>query len=85
VDLEPVLAAAAGDLRLSALIRRDDLSEKEEKESGRSTCVWLVMARSTDDLAALGRDARWLPALPRPGVRAWTDDFSDIWSVFQWN
>jgi hypothetical protein len=43
------------------------------------------MARDRGDLAALQSDARWKPAREKPGVRAWTDDFSNIWSVFDWN
>jgi hypothetical protein len=85
IDLEPVLASAAREMGMAALVRTDDIDEKEQADSGRYGCVWVVMARDRADLTALESDARWKPAREKPGVRAWTDDFSNIWSVFDWN
>jgi len=85
VDLEPVLARQAKDLGLTALVRTDDIDEATAREKGRFACVWAVLARDAADLAPLGKDARWLPAQTKPGVEPWTDDFSNIWTVFQWN
>ena len=36
------------------------------------------------DLGGLARDQRWRPLPDRPGEALWTDDFSNILSVFNW-
>ena len=44
---------------------------------------WLVVARRRDDLGALAADPRWAPAgADRASI--WTDDFSNILGVLQW-
>ncbi len=42
-----------------------------------------ILARSEAALGALATDTRWDHLEPRM-ERAWTDDFSNIWSVIQW-
>ena len=43
------------------------------------------MARTLADLRGLARDQRWHTLPVRPGEALWTDDFSNIWSVFNWS
>jgi len=83
LDLEPVLANLAADLRLVAL-GCDDMSLTDaEFATGREQSHWVVMARGAEDLAGFQRRARWSPLEGRAGVGVWTDDFSSPLRVWQ--
>lgn len=83
LDLEPVLANLAEDLRLVAL-GCDDMSLTDaEFATGREQSHWVVMARGAEDLAGFQRRARWSPLEGRAGVGVWTDDFSSPLRVWQ--
>jgi len=43
----------------------------------------VLLARSYDDFRALKLDERWAPIGDAP-VRVWTDDYSNLLSVFRW-
>jgi spermidine synthase len=82
LDLEPVLGTLADAEHFSALVRADQATTDAAAE-GKATSVWLVMSRSANALLALRNDRRWLA--PHEGTRSslWTDDYSNIWSVFK--
>lgn len=83
LDLEPVLANLAAELRLVAL-GCDDMSLTDaEFATGREQSHWVVMARGAEDLAGFQRRARWSPLEGRAGVGVWTDDFSSPLRVWQ--
>ncbi len=83
LDLEPVLANLAADLRLVAL-GCDDMSLTDaEFATGREQAHWVVMARETEDLAGFQRRIRWSPLEGKPSVGVWTDDFSSPLRVIQ--
>jgi len=83
LDLEPVLANLAEDLRLVAL-GCDDMSLTEaEFATGREQAHWVVMARSEVDLVGFQRRTRWSPLEGRASVGVWTDDFSSPLRVWQ--
>jgi SAM-dependent methyltransferase len=83
LDLEPVLANLAADLRLVAL-GCDDMSLTEgEFATGREQAHWVVMARSAEDLAGFQRRTRWSLLEGNPRVGVWTDDFSSPLRVIQ--
>jgi hypothetical protein len=83
LDLEPVFADLARDAGLVALTRDDTALTAAEQAEGKSPSVWMVMARSQQDLAALAGDVRWQPS--REGGRpAWTDDHSSLLRVIRW-
>jgi hypothetical protein len=86
VDLEPVLAnlAAAADPPLDAFIWPDLDVSPEQRAAGRDPSIWLVMARHIDDLPLTVHNPPWRRAQPRPDLRPWTDDFSNLWHVFRW-
>jgi spermidine synthase len=84
LDLEPVLAALARDANLVCLTQQDlELSEAEKNE-GKSPSQWVVMARRKQDLGKLAQDGRWREAKGRRDLAVWTDDFSNLFRVFQW-
>ena len=83
LELEPVLANLAADLRLVAL-GCDDMSLTDaEFATGREQAHWVVMARSAEDLAGFQRRTRWSPLEGNPHVGVWTDDFSSPLRVIQ--
>jgi hypothetical protein len=45
---------------------------------------WVVLVRRREDLARLPEDARWKPIATDPKVGVWTDDYSNLLSVFMW-
>jgi hypothetical protein len=82
--LEPVLGDLAQDAGLACWTRKDlEISELEEKE-GKSPSQWVLMAHRKEHLGPLTQDVRWQEVKGRRD-RAWTDDFSNLFSVFKWD
>ena len=76
LDLVPVVAAEARDLGMAALVRVD-----QAVTAPASVSTWAVLARDPADLEPLRALGMWVPAQPRDGVRAWTDDYSSLVEV----
>jgi SAM-dependent methyltransferase len=85
LDLNPVLGNLARDAGLISLSSSDVKLSAEDQKRQKSASTWAVMARTLPDLGELARDRRWHTIAPRPGDSLWTDDFSNIWSVFRWS
>ncbi len=81
LDLEPVLDRLSEHLGLSALIRIDD---NEENHEGLERSSWVAIADSVEDMADLAEDLRWFPLVYKPGLRLWTDDYSNLLEVVMW-
>jgi hypothetical protein len=81
VDLHPVLAALAADAGLVAVGRDDGVGSID----GKYPSSWVLMARRESDLGPVLQDARWGRVTSPPGFPVWTDDFSNIFSVFRWS
>jgi hypothetical protein len=81
LDLAPVVGDLAKDAGLVCLAWDDTI---EDKANGKEPSHWVVMARQAKDIATLTRDPRWLPVIGRAKAEVWTDDFSNIMSVFKW-
>ncbi len=85
LDLEPVVAAAAGSLSLAAIFRSDDnRTAPDEVGPFRFPSDWLVVARSAGDLGGLAGAPGWRPARRIAGRRPWTDDHASILAAFRW-
>ncbi|MEX0714758.1 MAG: fused MFS/spermidine synthase [Pirellulales bacterium] len=84
VDLEGVLSALAREAGLAALVRRDLFLTDEERAEGKSTSVYVAIARKQSDLTGLANDPRWESTYHRPGTRPWTDDFSNLVGALDW-
>jgi len=82
LGLEPMLGNLARDLSLAALKQFDD--ESDEKFSGKSSSDWVLLARRTEAFGSLVHDSRWKPLKQDLRVGVWTDDFSNVLSVFDW-
>ncbi len=81
LNLRPVVAGVMRDLGLTGRVRLQNVGENIA--DGWYGSHWAVLARSEAALGALATDRRWDHLVPRK-ERAWTDDFSNIWSVIQW-
>jgi len=82
--LLPVLGNLAADAGLAALFQEDLDVTPELVRDGKLPSRWVVMARDPKDFGALARDPRWQILPPAPDRPVWTDDFSNILSVFRW-
>lgn len=77
LDLEPVVAALASERGLVARV-----GTNVPQGFFQSPSTWAVVARGEADLGSIATDPRWRPARGRPDVRAWTDDYSSILTVW---
>ncbi|MFN2557118.1 MAG: spermidine synthase, partial [Nitriliruptorales bacterium] len=82
MNLRPVLAGIAQQQGLTAAVR-DDASDPAV---GKSASTWAVLAEDGETLAPLTTNPNWKPPAVEPGHELlWTDDFSDIIRVIDWN
>jgi SAM-dependent methyltransferase len=85
LDLRPVLGNLAQDSNLTCLVREDTELGDAEQKTQKAPSIWVVMSRQSSDLGGLISDHRWKPLQGQKGVKLWTDDFSNIPSVFIWS
>jgi hypothetical protein len=84
VELKQVLADA-GMTHGLVCFERDDLKLTDgDIANGKFASRWLVMVRGGEQMEELANDTRWEHVLPRAGRPIWTDDFSNLLSVFKW-
>ena len=82
MDLEPVVAAIARDLGLSALLGAHDATE-EELAAGTESSSWIVLTRAATDLDVLRTKPGWSTLTADPGFPSWTDDHIDLLRVLR--
>jgi SAM-dependent methyltransferase len=82
LELEPVLGRLTHAAGLSALIR-ENTRQTGALEFAGDPSVWVAAAPRASSLNALSHDTRWRPLGVRSGVALWTDDFTNIFSVFR--
>ncbi len=82
LGLEPVLGNLAKDLSLVGLKQFDD--EGDKQFPGKSSSDWVLLARRKEAFGSLADDKRWTPLKQDLRVGVWTDDFSNVLSVFDW-
>lgn len=80
VNLAPVLAKLADENGFYDRLRDDN----EDSEIGKDGSTWVLLARNENDLGGISRDDGWTKIETRNTTSAWTDDFSNILSVFKW-
>ena len=79
MDLRPVLAAAAREMGLTALVRHGG-KEGDFKTTHKTAAIVVALSWSEANLQALRDTEGWKP-LQDAGWRAWTDDYSNILSA----
>ena len=85
LDLGPVVDNLARDAGLISLQRQDASVTQKEQRDGKMASRWVILAREPNDIRELLSDARWEPPAERPGMRVWSDDFSNIFSVIRFD
>ncbi|MDO8588860.1 MAG: hypothetical protein Q7T82_17675 [Armatimonadota bacterium] len=78
LELKPVVGDLASDAGLVCYAEDDSNITQDQRKSGKAASKWVIMARREADMGGLPRDRRWQEVSGRPGVRVWTDDFSNI-------
>ncbi|HEY6120201.1 MAG TPA: fused MFS/spermidine synthase [Pyrinomonadaceae bacterium] len=81
LDLSPVVAELAHTSHLTALALFDQMPSQV---SGKDPSQWVVLARDAEDLGSLTKEANARPLESTGDRQPWTDDFSNIISVFKW-
>ncbi len=86
LDLEPVVAAIARDLGLTA--RQLVYAPKDSDVSlGYNASIWIALSRTEDDMTnfteATGDSSQWLPLRTQADVPGWTDEFASIIPVLK--
>jgi len=80
VNLAPVMAKLAEENGFAARLCDDE----EDDEIGKDGSTWVLLAQSEKDFGDLSRKSDWTKIESRKKVNVWTDDFSNILSVFKW-
>jgi hypothetical protein len=79
--LEPVVVGVADSVGLVARLRDDE----DESNIGKTSSTWAVLTRVEKDLGQLNDNKDWETLLRDPKVPVWTDDYSSIVSVMNWD
>lgn len=86
LDLQPVVAALADKAGLKYWVCADMHNEKwmDDYVHGRAQCVWVLLAKNEDRVQPIVANKRWKLISPKSHQVLWTDDFTNIISVFKW-
>jgi hypothetical protein len=80
VSLAPVLETLAEESGYAARICDDD----EDYEIAKDGSTWVLLATTEKNFGSLAEGDEWKKIDSRKKVKVWTDDFSNILSVFRW-
>ncbi|HEY7608822.1 MAG TPA: fused MFS/spermidine synthase [Alphaproteobacteria bacterium] len=87
LDLEPVVAGLAADMKLAARLFDTGGAKMEKDYPYRFRSAWVALTRDEAKLKALTEEfdktapnawGRWRALKAQPGLRVWTDDYSNI-------
>lgn len=81
-DLAPVLSRLVTLEGKYGYLRVDDVVTKEESAEGKKDSNWVVVCNDPKEFAPLSTLPLWRPLKDDPRYPTWTDDFSNILSVF---
>jgi len=84
INLEPLLAELFHKYNMTSMLWRDAQTHRELEAEYRFPSAWVIASRRKDALAPFLADARWRPLQRRSGMRLWTDDYSNLFSVLKW-
>jgi spermidine synthase len=83
LDLEPVIADLASSLKLAGRIQAEVEISADDAARCKVASTWVVLARQESDLSRLANDPRWRSLKGRTPPSLWTDDYSNVFSVFR--
>ena len=84
LSLEPVLVELARDARLAGISGEDKRITPTQRAAFKMDSKWVLMSRKASDHALLALQPGWRVLAPSSNVGVWTDDFSNVISVFRW-
>jgi hypothetical protein len=84
LDFRSVIGNLADHFHLNALINSEGELLEDVMREGKLPSSWVALARREETLGSLLKDPRWHVLPPDPTQRLWTDDYSNILSVFEW-
>lgn len=84
LNLEPVVVELARDARVAGIVGADVAIATSQQMSFKMTSKWIVLSRRAQDHALLALQPGWRVLAPKAEVGVWTDDFSNVFSVFRW-
>ncbi len=84
LDLEPVVVELARDARIAGIVGSDVGISSAETMSFKMNSKWIVLSRNANDHAPLALQPGWRVLAPTSDIGLWTDDFSNVLSVFRW-
>ena len=84
LDLEPVVVGLARDARIAGIVGSDVGISSAETMSFKMNSKWIVLSRNANDHAPLALQPGWRVLAPTSDIGLWTDDFSNVLSVFRW-
>ena len=83
LDLRPVIAGLAQHAKLACFINDDLTAQMTNRGDFQDPAWWAVLARREEDLGSLRQHPRWHRLTARADHKLWTDDYSNILSVFK--
>jgi hypothetical protein len=83
LDLASVVAASARAAGLQGLVQFDALTDAERRTRVADS-TWILIGSRADALRPFTADARWHALRAPANVRAWTDDFSNLYGAVMW-
>jgi hypothetical protein len=84
LNLEPVLVGLAKDAKLAGIVGADTAITATQTASFKMNSKWVVLSRRAQDHALLAIQPGWRVLAPSSEIAIWTDDFSNVFSVFRW-
>ena len=84
LSLEPVLVEIARDAKLAGIVGADTAITAAQTADFKMNSKWVVLSRRATDHALLAVQPGWRVLDPKSDVDLWTDDFSNVFSVFRW-
>ena len=85
LNLEPVLVEIARDAKIAGIVGADTLVTPAQRAMFKMDSRWVVLSRKATDHAQLAVQPGWHVLAPTSPVPLWTDDFSNVLSVFSWH
>lgn len=84
LDLEPLVAAISDHLGLKALYCHESKMGVPNRAKGRELANWCVIGPQAADWSGFDKAGRWTPAQRKPGIVAWTDEYSSLLPLMEW-
>jgi SAM-dependent methyltransferase len=78
LDLSGPVAAIADEIGMVGLILDDLAIDPRDYSNGKFASSWILLANNRKSLRNLDRSDGWEPLTRKRGIRAWTDDYSNV-------